>query len=98
VAGTQPRLRWTTPQEVDACGLKPWSDLPVWVPPQGDSAGMHHTDTRRARDAGLRNRPLAQTVADTLAWYRGLPEAQREFTKAGLSPAREAEALAKLQA
>ena len=53
-------------------------------------------DTRRAVAAGLRTRPLAQTVADTLAWYRALPPAQQVFDKAGLTPEREAQALAAL--
>ena len=44
----------------------------------------------------LHTRTDAQTVADTLAWYRGLPADQQAFTKAGLSPEREAAALERL--
>jgi 2'-hydroxyisoflavone reductase len=92
-AGTRPRWHWASPEDVEACGLKPWSDLPVWVPPEGDDAGVHLTATQRAEAAGLRVRSVADTVAATLAWYRTLPAEQQAFTKAGLSPEREAAAL-----
>ena len=96
VAGTAPALRWVSAKDVERCGLAPWSDLPVWVPPVGDHAAMHRTSTARAQAAGLRTRELRDTVAATLAWYRSLPSDRQAFTKAGLSPAREAEALAAL--
>jgi 2'-hydroxyisoflavone reductase len=48
----------------------------------------------RAVKAGLRFRPAAETVADTLRWYKGQKEGDR--TKlAGPTPEREAELLAK---
>jgi len=37
---------------------------------------------------------VADTARDTLAWWRGLPEARRSAPKAGLTPAREMEVLA----
>jgi 2'-hydroxyisoflavone reductase len=95
-AGTAPRWAWADAQQLAALGLAPWSDLPVWLPPQGDTAGMAHTAVQKALAAGLRLRALDETVADTLAWHAALPEAQRGFTKAGLTPEREAAALAAL--
>ena len=61
-------------------------------------AGAEHrhflaVDNHRAVAAGLVTRPLADTVADTLAWYRRLPTALQTFDKAGLTPEREAMAL-----
>jgi 2'-hydroxyisoflavone reductase len=70
----------------------------VWLPPVGDTAGFARTDASAALAAGLELRPLAQTVADTLAWYRSLPAAAQQFHKAGLSADREATALAALRA
>ena len=46
-----------------------------------------------AEVAGLKSRPLHDTVADTLAWWRSLPADQRLFSKAGLTPEREAAVL-----
>jgi 2'-hydroxyisoflavone reductase len=49
--------------------------------------------TLRARAIGLRHRPLETTVADTLTYWRELPEERRAKPKAGITPAREAEVL-----
>ena len=92
-AGTRPRWQWTNATDVERCGLKAWSDLPLWLPAHGDHAAFALTDTRAATAAGLTLRPLAQTVADTLAWYRSLPLDQQAFTKAGMSSEREVLAL-----
>ncbi len=78
---------------LQARGLQPWSDLPLALPDDAEHAGFMRTDAGRAVAAGLRTRPLAETVADTLAWWRGLPSAAQAFDKAGLSVERERQAL-----
>lgn len=95
-AGCRPHWIWASPADIERCGLEAWSDLPVWLPATGDHAGFALADTRAAQAAGLQTRPIAQTVADTLAWYRGLPADQQAFTRAGLSSEREAAALERL--
>lgn len=95
-AGTRPRWHWASGEQIAHCGLKPWIDLPLWLPAAGEHAAFALTDTAAAQAAGLAIRPLAQTVADTLAWYRGLPPQQQAFTRAGLSAERGAAALAAL--
>jgi 2'-hydroxyisoflavone reductase len=75
-------------------GLNPWSDLPVWVPPEGDSAGFARIDISRALERGLNYRPLATTADESLAWHLSRPEAQRTRLLAGITPEREAEVLA----
>jgi len=42
------QLCWITPQEVQSVGLKPWTELPIWLPPTGESAGMHAADVSAA--------------------------------------------------
>jgi 2'-hydroxyisoflavone reductase len=95
-AGRRPRWVWLAAADLARCKLEPWSDLPAWVPASGEHAGFALAATAAAQAAGLSFRPLAHTVADTLAWYRSLPSDQQAFTKAGLSPEREAQALARL--
>ena len=73
--------------------VAPWTDLPVWVPGRGDTAGFARVSISRAVAAGLTFRPLATTVADTLAWFGSLPEDRRAKLRAGLSADREAEVL-----
>ena len=78
--------------------VAPWTDLPVWVPGQGDTAGFARVNIARAVAAGLTFRPLATTVADTLAWFGSLPEDRRSKLRAGLGAEREAEVLKKWHA
>lgn len=92
-AQCRPRWVWATEADLERCGLSAWTDLPAWVPASGEHAAFALADTRAALAAGLAIRPIAQTVADTLAWYLRLPAEQQAFTKAGLSPEREAAAL-----
>lgn len=72
--------------------VQPWSDLPLWLPE--DSWGTCRVDVSRALQAGLKLRPLSQTAADTLAWWKSLSPSRD--LKAGLSRARELELLASL--
>ena len=74
--------------------VSPWSDLPVWVPAQGESAGFARREIGKALRAGLAFRPLRATAADTLAWFRQQPPEQQAKLRAGLSPERESQLLA----
>ncbi len=95
-AGCSPQWVWAPAAELERLGLAAWCDLPVWLPAEGEHAAFALADTRAAEAAGLQIRPMAQTVAATLAWYRSLPAEQQVFSNAGLSPEREAAALASL--
>jgi 2'-hydroxyisoflavone reductase len=68
-------------------------DLPPWSPTKGDSAGASLTAIRPAYDAGLRSRPLQETVRDTLAWFQTLPPERQAKLHAGLDPQKEADTL-----
>ena len=88
------RLTWVPAAFLEAQQVAPWTDLPVWVPGEGDSRGFARRPIGRALQAGLSFRPLATTAADTLAWFRQQPEARQGRLRAGLSAAREAAVLA----
>jgi 2'-hydroxyisoflavone reductase len=94
VTATPSRFTWVPADFLAAHQVRPWSDLPVWVPPTGRMAAFARVDCRKAWAAGLTFRPLADTAADTLAWYRARPAAEQERARAGLAPAREAAVLA----
>ena len=70
-----------------------YRDMPVWAPPGGDYIGLGQISSAKAQAAGLHYRPLAETVKDTLAWYKADPAAEKTLLRAGLAPKREAEAL-----
>lgn len=66
-------------------------DFPIWAPYLGDSKGFHTWRNDRAVKAGLKFRPAAQTVKDTLAWYKTQEKAEKGRTKLA-GPSAEAEA------
>jgi 2'-hydroxyisoflavone reductase len=67
-------------------------ELPLWLV---EEQGMLEVDASRALAAGLTFRPLAQTVADTLAWAGDDPAA---LGSAGMAPEKEASLLRALAA
>ncbi|MEV4705171.1 NAD-dependent epimerase/dehydratase family protein [Actinoplanes sp. NPDC049316] len=93
VTGGHAQLRWTDPEPILAAGVQPWTELPIWLPPGHLHDLLHRGDVSKALAAGLRVRPLRDTVADTWAWLRSLdgPPPQRpDRPRAGLDPVREA--------
>ncbi len=73
-----------------------WMELPLWL--AGADAAMLQADVSRAVAAGLRFRPLDETVRDTLQWVRsgGAPgelASGLSSGEAGMRPDREAELL-----
>jgi 2'-hydroxyisoflavone reductase len=93
--GSDARLVWAPPEVVLAAGIEPWTELPVWLPPEGETAGLHDGDVTAAYATSLTCRPVAETVADTWAWLQaeGDPAARPGH---GLDPAKEQEVLASL--
>jgi 2'-hydroxyisoflavone reductase len=92
--GTDATLRWADAGFLQEQKISAWSDMPVWIPPAGEEAAASLTIVERAVKEGLRLRPLAETVRDTLAWFQSLPDERRVSLRAGLSDARERAALA----
>lgn len=88
------KIEWIPTPFLAERKIEAWSDMPVWVPAQGDSAGFARISIKRALDKGLTFRSLATTTADTLAWFDTLPAERKAKLKAGLTPEREAELLA----
>ncbi|MBM7495363.1 NAD-dependent epimerase/dehydratase family protein [Oerskovia paurometabola] len=96
--GSDAELRWTAPDVIAAAGIEPWTELPVWLPPGDLHDTLHRGDVSRAIEAGLRNRPVEETVADTWAWLGTLPDGaapqRADRPRVGLDPDKEARALA----
>jgi 2'-hydroxyisoflavone reductase len=77
---------------VRAAGLQPWIELPIWLPPGNEAGALHAADVTRAHAAGLRCRPVGETVRDTWAWLAGLsgpPPTRADLPALGLDPERE---------
>jgi 2'-hydroxyisoflavone reductase len=64
-----PRVAWTDEATLLEHKVAPWTGLPLWIPASfAEEAGFMGIDCGKARAAGLRTRPLPQTIADTAAW------------------------------
>lgn len=90
-AGT--KATWV-PEDFLAKRWKPEElDLPPWSPMSGETAGASLTSTVRAQKAGLKIRPMQETVRDTLAWFHSLPADRQSKLRAGLDPQKEVDTL-----
>jgi 2'-hydroxyisoflavone reductase len=97
VTGTGTELIWVSPEAISAAGIHRWTELPGWIPPGDEYAGLHSTNVERAYATGLHCRPIGQTVADTWAWLLttgGALPASPSHPSLGLDPAKEQAVLA----
>jgi nucleoside-diphosphate-sugar epimerase len=98
VTGDRAQLVWLTPDEVASAQISPWTELPIWVPPDGELAGLHSGNVAAAYRHGLRCRPVQETVNDTWRWLQaeGDPASLRTGS-VGLSADREEAVLASVR-
>jgi 2'-hydroxyisoflavone reductase len=94
--GSDADLVWVPAAFLAEHGVAPWAHMTCWVPAEGEYAGFGSYCSAAAQSFGLRFRPLAETVRDTLAWYDKLPDERREQVskRSGLPADKEAEVLA----
>lgn len=86
VTGSTAELVWRDDAAVAASGAQPWTELPCWVPETEEYAGFFAADTSLAHRAGLRDRPVQDTVAATWAWLQaeGWPPPRLDRPPVGL--------------
>ena len=81
------RLVWVPSEWLIEQGVGEWMEVPLWVDPTGESAGIHAVSNARAVAAGLTFRPFEEVGRATL-------EQAQTTDEAGMKPEREAELLA----
>lgn len=95
VPGTVPlTLHWVPADFLEAQKVAPWSDMPVWIPAEGEYAGFGRRSNQKAIAAGLTFRPLADTARATLEFHQSRSEERKTKLRAGIAPEREAEVIA----
>jgi 2'-hydroxyisoflavone reductase len=94
VSGSDARFVWVPEALLLEHNVTAYTELPLWVP--ASEGGLDRVDISRALAAGLRFRPLADTVRDTLAWDATRPPGTER--RNGLSAEREAALLAAFRA
>jgi nucleoside-diphosphate-sugar epimerase len=83
---------WVDPEALIERGVKQWTELPLWR----THAGVWAVDASRAVAAGLRCRPVTDTVRDTWRWWAadGRPVDHPRWAEHGIAPEKEAKILA----
>ncbi|MER6946249.1 NAD-dependent epimerase/dehydratase family protein [Nonomuraea sp. NPDC000554] len=78
--GSDAEFVWADSQFLVDQGVDPFVELPLWGgPPSEVTENFWSVPTAKAEAAGLRVRPAAETVRDTWAWLRDIPEEQRTY-------------------
>ncbi len=94
VTGADTELAWVPADFLAEHDLQAWRDIAMWVDGSGPQVGSLTWSPNKALADGLRIRPVSDTVAATLDWYRQLaPERQAEL-RSGISADKEQEVLA----
>ena len=95
-SGSNVKYTWVPGDFLEKHQVHPMGLFP-WVSPTGPAAGASHFQRERAFKAGLQFRPVAETVRDTLKWFRSLPaerQAKLDNGVPALTAAKEKEVLA----
>jgi 2'-hydroxyisoflavone reductase len=79
---------WVDERWLEAQGVAPWQEIPLWVPTYGQNWAFLMVSIRKALDAGLTFRPVAVTAMDTIAWAKNERPKDRP-PRAGLNPDKE---------
>jgi 2'-hydroxyisoflavone reductase len=95
ISGSDANFKWASVEFLNQHKVEAWSDMPTWVPDDEEGLGFSRVDISKAITAGLKFRPLEETVRDTLEWTQTRPSDHQ--WRAGLTAEREAEVLAALK-
>jgi 2'-hydroxyisoflavone reductase len=103
-AGNKATLTWVDSAFLEKHEVGAWSEMPAWIPAEGEYAGFGTTSNARAMAAGLTLRPIVETAKDTLTWLASpdidvwlgeMSDARRKSVKtSGISRDKEATVLA----
>ena len=92
VSGSDAELIWISEEILLEKSLDRWTELPLWIPEKSDASGFLYRNNSKAIAAGLKFRPLRQTISDTLEWWQN--ERICSDLRAGMNREREAQLLA----
>jgi 2'-hydroxyisoflavone reductase len=88
------QFTWADADFLQQQKVRPWADMPVWVPPRGEELGFSTISTKKALAKGLTFRPLTDTTQVTLEWFHQQAADRQAKLRAGLTAEREKEVLA----
>ena len=87
-SGRKAEIHWVDSEFLVSEQVGAFTELPLWLPEE--AWGITSMNIVRAAKAGLRFRPILDTVRDTLAWHASRTAGTPDYAlKAGLPPERE---------
>lgn len=87
---------WVPCESLAEQSVQPWTDLPLITSLTDERSPLSTVDNAKAVGVGLRLRPIEETIADTIVWWR--TEREGSEPRWGLSDARESELLRHVKA
>jgi nucleoside-diphosphate-sugar epimerase len=82
ISGGRAKLCWASESTLRQAGIHPWTEMPLWIPPDADAATAYEIDASRAARTGAQFRPAANTIEDVWRWMTTLgPVALARFLR-----------------
>ena len=94
VTTAETTFTWVSLDFLAGVGIRPYSHMPVWMPPTVGREGFARFDLTPEIEAGLTFRPLAVTARETLEYHFSRSPERQANLRAGISAERETEVLA----
>ncbi|GGK73000.1 reductase [Sphaerisporangium melleum] len=99
VTGSDAELVWVPDAFLSGYEIGVWQELPLWMPASPEDANVWKVSAAKAEAAGLRCRPVSETVRDTWEWLRDGDQAELErrypsWRRHGIAPDKEERILA----
>jgi 2'-hydroxyisoflavone reductase len=69
--GSDASFTWASDEFLLESDVKPWTEMPLWIPRQYEKPAFQATNCDKALRAGLKFHPLTETILDTFAWDSG---------------------------
>ena len=96
-SGNKATITWVPAKFLDSEDVAGWMEMPLWLDPEGEWAGFGTIANGRALKAGLKLRPLAQTIDDTIAFLATIPDDKKAHSS-GIAREKELKVLADFHA
>ncbi|MBE9141421.1 NAD-dependent epimerase/dehydratase family protein [Nodosilinea sp. LEGE 07088] len=92
VSNSDALFTWVSDEFLVQKQVAPWSEVPLWIPDEmSELKGFMFIDCSQAFTAGLKLRPVSQTIQDVLSWRK--THHSQEKLKAGLDSDKEQDLL-----
>jgi 2'-hydroxyisoflavone reductase len=70
---------WIAENFALAHGVRPWTEVPLWLPPSNPERALMSVSSASAVSAGLTYRPLTDTLADCVVWQQLQPSRSAQW-------------------